>query len=486
MSPKRQTKNIPETSQRPHPDASFDAVVIGAGVAGLSAAHELAKHQQKVLLLEREHRVGGVIHSESHKGFLLELGPNSYSSFGEEETQLLREIGLEQRALRKPLKTTHRYIWHSGTLHRVPTGLGSFLVSPILSWGAKLQLAIALLRKPIAPTQTSSLGGWMRNLAGDEFVETLLKPFFGGIYAADVDRSSFVDCFPSLYNALQKADRLSQIPRFLKKEREHKERVSSPASKKGKSLTSFPKGLEELPKAMAQAFCSLGGEFHLGQQISILPADTDSGYLYRVVTDHGIIAHTNHVILALSHTGAASLIGQVAPKTSALLAALPSVPLNVVHVGVEKDSLKNKRKGFGFLTRRGEGIRILGSIWSSRIFPNRAPKGYELLTCFYGGQLDPEALDWDDSQIKRQVFHDLRKTMSFEPVEVKRPFRVFHVTRWRPALALYPLGHQKRLQQILEAVPEGIQLVGGYLGKPSLPDRIKAGKSAAAELLKKA
>lgn len=455
----------------------FDAVVIGAGIGGLSAAWKLASSGKRVLLLDQANHPGGVIQSKRLGGYLLELGPNSYTSFGNEEKAFLNAIGLTDRVLRKPLKTTDRYIWHSNKLHRVPTGPVGFALSPILSLQARLRLLGSLFKEYTKPTRHSSLGNWMRNVVGDELVETLLKPFFGGIYAADVDYASFADCAPALYEAVQNAPKLSRVPAEMKALREKQQ--SSPAMPK--SLTSFPHGLSELPNATAQAFCSLGGVMHLGVT-AVVEHSTTGDEKYRVTWGNrpDCVAHTNHLILATPAAASAKILRSVAPESAQILSGFRSVPLNVLHVGLRSRYLSEKRQGFGFLTRRNERVRMLGSIWSSRIFKGRAPEGKTLLTCFYGGELDAQGNDLSDQELKETLLQDLQRTMGFTgPSDVRKAFEFVEVTRWRPALAAYPLGHGDALLALKRSVPTGIQLVSGYLGKPALPDRIKAGWAAA-------
>lgn len=462
----------------------FDAIVIGAGIGGLAAAWKLASAGKRVLLLDKSHHPGGVIQSVFHKGYLLEKGPNSYSSFGKEEEDFLKAIGLKNRALRRPLKTTDRYIWHSGVLHRVPTGPLGFAFSPILSPQARLKMLLALFTRYTKPTRHSSLGHWMRNLIGNEAVETLLKPFFGGIYAANADQASFADCAPTLYDAVNLAPSLAKVPFAMKAQR-----GGAPKPKMPKALTSFPHGLSELPNATAQAFCSLGGIMHLGVEARISQGNQNHRFSVSWSPDyekhpHTYHAHTDQIILATPSNATGHLLESVSPNAASVLKKLPSVTLNVVHVGVRTRHLTEQRSGFGFLTRRNERIRMLGAIWTSRIFKGRVPIDKTLLTCFYGGELDPEGNSLSDAELRLTVLQDLQKTMGYiGPKDPAKGFEVFQVTRWRPALALYRLGHGDEIAKLKQELPAGIQLVSGYLGRPALPDRIKAGWAAADSLL---
>ena len=448
----------------------FDCIVIGGGVSGLAAAWGVAKEGRRVLLLEKGSRPGGVIQSDRVDGFLLERGPNSYTSFGPEEDNFLSDIGLGERVLRRPLKTTDRFVWHSGKLHRVPTAPPELLFSSILPFSAKLRILRGMFSKYNPPLEDVKFGSWLRERVGDTMVETLAKPFFGGVYAADVDEASFAACAPKIFEHVQNVERLIKVPGEMKKAREAEGRP-----RLAKSLTSFPEGLSELPAAIARRVEELGGVIRCEVESRIEKGENSDW----VVRYNGETALAPHVIVGASAYGAADGLEQVAPKACPILRDFPAVDLNVVHAGLKTTDLAEQRNGFGFLTRRGEGVRILGSIWNSRIFDGRAPKDKTLLTCFYGGQLDPEANELSDEELASHLREDLRRTMGWSGQD----FDLFEVTRWRPALPLYRLGHAEKVARLLSIVPEGIHILGNYLGRPAMPDRIRKGWEAAEKSL---
>ncbi len=321
----------------------------------------------------------------------------------------------------------------------------------------------------------------MRNLIGDEAVDTLLKPFFGGIYAADADFASFADCAPALYDAVLKCDSLSKVPATMKAQRKN-----SIALKLPKSLTSFPNGLSELPTAVHKSLHQLGAEIRLGVEAVVEKSNPETPHRFKVSWQENTpcFAYTDQLILATPAAASGRILQHIAPEPARRLSTFQSVPLNVVHVGIKSRYIKEKRQGFGFLTRRNENVRMLGSIWSSRIFSGRAPESKTLLTCFYGGQLDAAGNSLSDQALKKMLFADLQRTMGLDSsVNPKKAFELFQVTRWRPALAAYPLGHSDQVHAVMRSLPAGIQLVAGYLGKPALPDRIKAGWAAADQIL---
>ena len=56
--------------------------------------------------------------------------------------------------------------------------------------------------------------------------------------------------------------------------------------------------------------------------------------------------------------------------------------------GYRREAVGRALDGFGFLVPREEGLRVLGCVWNSALFPGRAPEGHVLLTSFAGGAIE--------------------------------------------------------------------------------------------------
>jgi oxygen-dependent protoporphyrinogen oxidase len=146
-----------------------------------------------------------------------------------------------------------------------------------------------------------------------------------------------------------------------------------------------------------------------------------------------------------------------------------------------KSDLKEKMVGFGNLIPRGQGIRTLGTIWTSSLFADRAPTGWQTLTSYIGGATDSGIRNLDAEQIVAEVHRDLSRIL-LKP-NVPQP-KVLAVKVWKQAIPQYNLGHFDRLEQIdrgLKSLP-GVYLCSNYLGGVALGDCVRLGFERAIEV----
>ena len=176
---------------------------------------------------------------------------------------------------------------------------------------------------------------------------------------------------------------------------------------------------------------------------------------------------------------AAHLLGSIAPEVAALIAEIPYVSIASVPLAYRAEQIARKLDGFGFLAPRGEGLRTLGSIWNSFLFPGRAPEGWVCLTNFIGGATDAEAVKLGDEELIHTVHNDLSKVLG-----VSGGPRHLPITRYERAIPQYTLGHAtrvKRVETLLRDVP-GLWIAGNYLRGISLGDCIKHAERIAVEI----
>jgi oxygen-dependent protoporphyrinogen oxidase len=139
------------------------------------------------------------------------------------------------------------------------------------------------------------------------------------------------------------------------------------------------------------------------------------------------------------------MLGSLDPALRGDLSAIPYSPISVVALGYDKATLGNPLDGFGFLIPRGEMRKILGALWDSSVFPNRAPEGKALIRAMVGGVRGPELAALPPAELIGLVRSELSVTMGVtaEPV-LSRTF--FH----ERGIPQYLVGHGKALRRIEE------------------------------------
>jgi protoporphyrinogen/coproporphyrinogen III oxidase len=451
---------------------NFDSVIIGAGVSGLVAAHRLKKMGRNALLVESGDRVGGVIQSHDAEGFLIECGPNSLRG-SHEFLDLVEELNLTGELITADPRAP-AYIYADGRLQAAPMSPPALVKTKLISNAAKLRL----LREPFVKARREggeeSVASFVRRRLGGEILERMVAPFLSGVYAGDPEELSVQACFPKLAEFEAEAGGILRGALGAAK-KSRKEASSQKRSLRPYRLCSFRHGLSALPEALSR---SLGDR--LLTRARIIGISSSGGFEIKI--DHrGEVKTIDCSTLAVSTPAyvAGRLLGDIAPEIAALIAEIPYVSIASVPLAYRAEQIARKLDGFGFLAPRGEGLRILGSIWSSSLFPGRAPEGWVCLTNFIGGATDSEAVKLSDEELIRIVHDDLSKVLGINGKARRLP-----ITRFERAIPQYTLGHAARVERIesrLRDIP-GLWIAGNYLRGISLGDCIKQAERVAVEI----
>jgi oxygen-dependent protoporphyrinogen oxidase len=167
------------------------------------------------------------------------------------------------------------------------------------------------------------------------------------------------------------------------------------------------------------------------------------------------------------------------PELSAACKAVPYAPIVVVATGHRREDIEHPLDGFGFLIPRSEGLRTLGSIWTSSIFADRAPAGYVQFRSMLGGAGDPDVLEMSDEELWRTLRRELGML-----VGIRDDPSFLRVYRWRRAIPQYTLGHIARCTRLEELARRrpGLHLVGNAFYGVGLNDCVKMAYRVAQEI----
>ncbi len=443
--------------------------IIGAGITGLTAAFYLKRQGVSVTVYEAGDRVGGVIQSLRKDGFLAESGPNTILETSPKIAQLVRDAGLESRKLHTNPKAEARYVVRYGRPIEMPgTPLG-FITTPLFTAKAKLAVLREPFIKPRRDGVEESIGQFVVRRFNQEFLDHAIDALVAGIYAGDPHKLSLPHAFPKL-KALE-VNYGSMIKGQIFGARDRKK--SGEVAKDRAAKFSFDEGLQVLPDTLA---AQLGDSLELNAPVSKLKKTGDG---WRVTTSKGE-AEFGVVIYCGTAYRLAELIIDAAftPKFSRFT-EISYPPVASVVLGFRREDVAHNCHGFGMLIPKIEGFKILGTIFSSSLFPNRAPDGHLNLTSYIGGARYPELASLSPDKLVEVVLADLRKLLG-----VRSQPLFTHTAFWPKAIPQYNVGYgqYRELLNEIESKVANLFFAGHYRDGVSLGDSIVSGVNIAARV----
>jgi oxygen-dependent protoporphyrinogen oxidase len=441
-------------------------VIVGAGISGLAAAHELAGRRVPFTVLEASARAGGLIVTEQRGGFTIDAGADSMLASKPAARALCDEAGLST-ALQQMVEPRSAYVLDRGRLFPLPSP--SVLGVPLTAAGAlgfsllPPAARLRLLLEPFAPRREQpdeSVASFFRRRFGAATVGRVAQPLLGGIHAGDVEELSIASLFP----ALRDAEASGSVVRALKR------RTAAP----GGTFVSIDGGMGRLPRAIADALPAESIRYGIEVRgISGAPGD------WRVGTSAGS-ERARTVILATPVHTTARLLETIDPRAAALCAAIPHASTVSVVFAWRRDAIAHPLRGSGFVvarTRQGAAPRITAATWTSSKWEGRAPAGYALLRAFIGGTRDADAIELPDDELARVASRSLADILG-----ISGPPALTRVYRWRDASPQLNVGHGDRIRRVTQYLQErpGIFVTGRGFQAVGIPDCIADARSAAA------
>ncbi|WP_456420039.1 protoporphyrinogen oxidase [Thermovibrio sp.] len=447
--------------------------VIGGGISGLSTAFYLKRGGAEVRVFEREKRVGGKMRTVYEESYTVETGPNGFLDGKPYTLNLVKALNITEALYPSSDKARKRFIYVKGKLVRLPEDPVSFILSSLLSPKGKLRLVGELFVPPKRGEEDETLAQFARRRLGEEALNRLLDPMVAGIFAGDPERMSLKAAFPAIYRLEKEYGGL--IKGLIAKMKEAKKgggKASGPAGPGGK-LTSFKRGVSQLIEALEE---SLKGEIKTG----VNPQVEKRGKRWVVRTEKGE-EEFDALVMATPSYAASEILKEVDRELSDLLSRIEYSPISVVALGFTKEGLGHDLDGFGFLVPKEEGREILGALWDSSVFPNRAPQGKALIRVMIGGARQPGLALKSPKELVRIAVKEL-----IEIMKIRRAPEYIRVFRHERGIPHYTLGHAERVERIFKRGRELGNLYfcnNAYTGV-GVNDCTKAAQETAEEILK--
>jgi oxygen-dependent protoporphyrinogen oxidase len=481
--------------------------ILGGGIAGVSATYELARQQQagapiEFTLFETTHRLGGIVETERHGGFVIECGPDSWVTEKPWARELAIELGLESEIVFSQDEHRKTYLAEDDILHAMPDGMrmmvpvewASVLDSPLFSQQAKLdylrepQLAEQLKATALdtsQPPRDESVRDFVIRHFGAEVADTIAAPLLAGVFGGDIATLSA----------------RAVLPAFVALEREHGSLILGLQQRKQNGIstpvfTTLRNGLSGLIEGMESYIPT--ENIRRGFSVEAIGRINDCWLV------HGTSNKTETGLESLQFD--ALLIATPAKTTARLLAPLyvhasnllprQSSSAIVAALAFSAEQAQSLRipRGFGFLVpQRGhtdaywgdtaESLAqraLLACTFVDQKFPHRVPAGAVLLRAFFGGPADPALLQEDDATLRRLALGALEKILGKLPEPI-----IVLVRRWPDSLPLYAVGHLDRIAELESYIAQlpNVRLIGNAYCGVGLPDLIRDGRNAAREIV---
>ncbi len=425
--------------------------IIGGGLSGLSTAAQLHLSQPdlQLTLLESGSRVGGVIHTESIDGFLVDHGADMFATNPPEALELCRRLGVADRLIEPLVVGRGARVVRGGRLLAIPDGfvlmratkLWPMMTTRLLSpWGKARFLAERFVKKPIdsdSDNSDESVDAFVRRRMGDEVLQRIVAPLSAGIYTADITKLSMRATMGPIADMERKYGSLARATAARRRSGEDNVERGSTGARYGQ-FRSFPGGMVELIRALADSLPP--GTIRLGAPVQRLVRHNDQ---WNVIVGQGESEVFDHVVVATPPRTAAELLSSIAPVAAEQLTKIESASTAIVMLGVRESDIRVDIKTFGFVIPMSENRNILAVSFASNKFAGRAPEGHVLIRVFIGGAMQPELLHQDDDGLVHIARTELGQLIGL----TGQPL-LSRVVRWNEAMPQYHVGHQDRVKQI--------------------------------------
>ena len=444
--------------------------IIGAGITGLTAAFYLKRQGVPATVFEARERIGGVIQSIRKDGFLAEFGPNTILETSPKIAQLVRDAGLEARKLATDPQAEARFVVRYGRPIAMPSQPLGFFTTPLFTAKAKLAVLREPFIKPRRDGVEESIGQFVVRRFNQEFLDHAIDALVAGIYAGDPNQLSLPHAFPKLkalednYGSMIKGQIFGA----------HDRKKSGETAKDRAAKFSFDEGLQVLPDALA---AQLGDSLKLNTPVIKLTQTADG---WRVTTANGEAEFAKVIYCGtayqLAELGIEAAQQHRATKT---FSEISYPPVSAVVLGFKREDVAHPACVFGMLIPKIEGFKILGTIFSSALFPNRAPAGHITLTSYIGGARYPELGLLPAKALIEATMADLRVLLGVKGQPV-----FTHTKTWPRAIPQYNVGYGKyrALLTEIEGNTPNLFFAGHYRDGVSLGDSIVSGVNIAERL----
>lgn len=433
--------------------------IIGGGISGLTTAFYIKNENPnvKITIFEKDKTLGGKMKSIKNGGYIVEEGSNGFLSNKPDTLELVKLAKCEDILLKSSDEARIRFIYKDA-LHNLPETPKAFLTTKLLSFMGKLRVAMEVFIKPKMDNSDESLQDFGYRRVGKEMTDVFLDAMVAGIFASKPDAISVNSAFPAV----------------VKLEKEYGGLFKGMLKKKKKDAG---------PGGVLMSFNGGVGAFidRLEKNLDIrIYKDVGIGEVTKKDDKYLVVGREfDRLILSTPAYESAKILKEIDRDLSERLAEIEYSPLSVVALGY--DNLNHDLKGFGLLTTTSSQKDVLGVLWDSSIFEDRAIGGKKLLRIMIGGQRNPKLALRSEEELIKIAIEGVKETMG---IKQKPDFSI--AIKHKYAIPNYKVGHSTEVKKIFEEVKKhkGLYLNSNAYFGVGLNDCVANSKKCAMQVVK--
>lgn len=405
--------------------------IIGGGISGLATAFYIAKARPdiEIILFEKEEKLGGKMKTQEVEDFLFEAGSNGFLSNKPDTLELVKQSGCDDILIRSHDSARKRFIYKD-FLCPLPESPKAFLLSPLISFPGKVRVACEFFVPPKKDNSDETLQAFGYRRVGKEMSDVFLDAMVAGIFASTPNKISVNAAFPAVVKLEQEYGGLFR-GMLAKKKKE-----AGP----GGVLMSFEKGVSQFIDRLSNAF-----KIEIKTNCSVETLEIKETK-YSVKANHQEMLF-DKVILSIPAFECAHLLQNIDASIAAQLRNIEYSPISIVGFGY--NDLAHDLEGFGLLTTTSAQKEILGVLWDSSIFNNRAPLNKKSVRVMIGGQRNPTLALKSDAELIEIAKKGIQETMA-----VSTAPDVIFVERYEKGIPNYTVGHNAKMTKLFDEIKE--------------------------------
>jgi oxygen-dependent protoporphyrinogen oxidase len=461
--------------------------VVGAGITGLAAAHELLRRGHRPVVFESSAATGGKLQGSAFAGFdHVDEAADMFLTRVPWARDLATELGLGDDLVAPA--TGVAFVWRHHRFHPlpeglvlgVPTGIGSLLRSRLISVRGAARAGLDLVR-PATPADHDNLGRLVADRFGDEILDQLVDPMIGGINAGDARRLSLAAAAPQIAKA---ACGRRSLLLALRAQRAR-------ASAGGPVFLAPSGGMSALARTATESVVAAGGTVHLRAPVALVRPDGA-----RVVVELApgpdtpaaaaadAAAPFDGAVVAVPAFVAAPLLDGWAPGAGEQLRAVPHAGVVLVSALVDRGTAARLPSGSGYLVPKPQQHELTAVSFTSRKWPRLLPgDGSEIVRISLGRFSNDRIVDADDDEVLATAEREMATHLGALPT-----FLATRISRWPRGFPQY-LPHHERLvadvsADVAAASGGRVVLAGAAYHGLGVPACIRDGRNGSAALVR--